>query len=67
MKDKKVILSTFFIVPANNQVYLWLTVKTTMQPVLDTLKIPILQEVIKTDRKKFWKHQNPKSGKKSTI
>ena len=49
--DKKVILSTFFIVPANNQVYLWLTVKTTMQPVLDTLKIPILQEVIKTGRK----------------
>ena len=27
VKDKKVILSTFFIVPANNQVYLWLTVK----------------------------------------
>ena len=38
-----------------------------MQPALDSLKIPILREVKKAGREKFRKHQNPKSGKKSTI
>ena len=38
-----------------------------MQPALDSLKIPILQEVKKAGREKFKKHQNPKSSQKSTI
>ena len=33
-----------------------------MQPALDSLKFPILQEVKKAGREKFQKHQNPKSG-----
>ena len=35
-----------------------------MQPALDSLKIPILWEVKTAVREFFWKHQNPKSGKK---
>ena len=47
--------------------YFWLSVKTTMQPALDSLKILILREVKKAGREKFQKHQNPKTGKKSMI
>ena len=48
----------------NYIVYFGLSVKTTMQPALDSLKIPILREVKKAGREHFQKHQNPKSGKK---
>ena len=61
------IKSACFIVNTNYIVYFGLPVKTTMQPGLDSLKIMILREVKKAGREKFWKHQNPKSGKKSTI
>ena len=64
---QKVIGSTCLIVNTNYIVYFGLSVKTTMQPALDSLKIPILQEIKKAGREKFWKHQNPKSGKNFTI
>ena len=38
-----------------------------MQPALNSLKIVILWEVKKAGREKLRKHQNPKSGNKSTI
>ena len=38
-----------------------------MQPVLDSLKIPILQEEKKAGREKFWMHQKPKCGEKFMI
>ena len=46
--------------------YFGLPVQTTIQPGLDSLKIWILREVKKAGREKFRKHQNPKSGQKST-
>ena len=65
--DQKVIKSTCLIVNTNYIVYFGLSVKTTMQPALDSLKIPILREVKKAGREKFWMHQNPKCGQKSMI
>ena len=61
------IYSTFFIVHTNYIVYFWLSVRTTMQPALDSLKIQILRGVNKAGREQFWKHQNPKCYKKFTI
>ena len=49
----------------NYEVYFGLLVKTTMQPALYSLKIPILWGVKKAGRERFRKHQNPKSCKKS--
>ena len=65
--DQKVIKSTCLIVNTNYIVYFVLSVKTTMQPALDSLKIPILQEIKKAGRKKFWMHLKPKCGKKFMI
>ena len=59
--DQKVIKSTCLIVNTNYIVYFGLSVKTTKQPALDSLKIPILQEIKKAWREKFRKQQIPKS------
>ena len=61
------IKSTCLIVITNYIVYFGLSVKTTMQPALDSLKIPILQEIKKAGREKFWMHQKPKCGQKIMI
>ena len=55
----------FFILHTNYIVYFWLSVKTTMQPALDSLEIPILPELKEAASEKFQKHQNPKLAKKN--
>ena len=62
VEDQKVIC---YIEHINYILYFGLSVKTTMQPGFDSLKIPILRDKKKAGREKFWKHQNPKSGKKN--
>ena len=56
--DQNVIKSTFFIVHTYYILYFWLSVKTTMLPVLDSLKFPILQKV-----KKNWYRKDPEETK----
>ena len=53
VQDQKVIQLTLFIVHTNYIVYFWLSVTTTKQPALESLKIPILQEVKKSCREKI--------------
>ena len=66
VEDQKVIWSMCYIEHINYILYFGLSGKTTMQPDFDSMKIPILRRgKQKAGREKFWKHQNPKSGKKS--
>ena len=65
--DQKVIKSTFFIEHTNYIVYFWLSVKNNHAISFRFTENSNLAGSKKAGREKFWKHQSPKSGQKSSI